>query len=146
MPLLSGSLRHCHWNLITPPDGVDTWDEFVENMLGIANRVEPGDVVIDFWHDVGTPGADQRARFGRAFEQSPKIHLVKAHAFVATSMLSRGALTAINWMVKRPFEEKAFQRPDAAYTWLNARQPDLDIEALKADLDRAAPFFKDLSW
>lgn len=146
MPLHFGSVGCCHYNVITAPADDQVWNEFVERMLQLAEIVQPGDVVIDLWHAPGGPSSVQRDRFNSAFNASPSVRLVKAHAFVATSTLARGALTAINWVIKRPFEEKTFARPAEGIAWLHAQQPAVDVAALERALQEQVPGFAALRW
>jgi hypothetical protein len=55
-------------------------------------------------------------------------------------------MTAINWVIQRPFAERVFARPDDAFPWLVEYAPDLDVTALRAAIDAAAPGVFALRW
>ena len=105
-----------------------------------------GDIVLDLWFDAGMPSSKNRARFTSEFTRSVITQRVQAHALVTNSTLSRGVLTAINWVIKRPFQERVFAQPADGLAWIGSLKPDLDIGALRRDIEMAVPGFTSLHW
>lgn len=140
MAMATGQLGCCHWQVMYGAASDADWDRFVDHLIDdLGPRLVPGDVVLDLWHDVGAPPAKARARFAERFLTAPTSRHLRAHALVTNSLVSRGALTAINWVIQRPFAERVFARPDDAFSWLVEYAPDLDVTALRAAIDVAAP-------
>lgn len=105
-----------------------------------------GQLVVDFLHDVPMPTPLQRRRLVDVLKSSDKLHLVAGHALVVNSTFGRGLLTAINWVVRPPFEEQLFAAPEPALRWLEQQNPAFDSRQLLQDVRRASPEFKSLKW
>jgi len=147
MTMATGQLGSCHFQVMYGTASGADWERFADHLIDtVGPRLAPGDVVLDLWHDVGAPPAQARARFTRRFLEAPSARHVRAHALVTNSLLSRGALTAINWVIQRPFAERVFARPDEALPWLVEHAPDLDVARLRAAIEAAAPGVFDLRW
>ena len=144
--MFTGSRPGCHWQCLIGPADEGTWTRYIDHMIALQKQVQPGDVVLDLWFDAGRPSAADRARFTSEFSASPVVQRVRAHAVATNSPISRGILTAVNWVIKRPFDERLFATPDAALTWLATMAPDLNTDAVQADLDSAIPGFRSLRW
>ena len=125
-------------------------DEDVEGFLShlreaVAN-LGPGELILDVTHDVPMPTPVQRRRITEIIGKAPNTHLLAGHALVVNSPVGRGALTAINWVVRPKFEEKIFGNPQDAVAWLAQRNPALDGAALLRELARAVPELATLRW
>ena len=55
------------------------------------------------------------------------------------SVLARGAVTAIGWLVKKPFSEKVTATGAQAMAEVKALHPDVDTEQLWAEIKAAVP-------
>ncbi len=146
MTFYAGSRSGCHWQVLVGPPDEASWTQLIDRLIGLADVVEPGDIVLDLWFNAGMPSAQNRARFTREFAQSAITERVSAHVLVTNSSLSRGVLTAINWVIKRPFQERIFALPDDGLAWVATLKPDLDIGALRRDIETAVPGYTALRW
>ena len=147
MEMAAGQRGPVHWTCLVGPGTASTWDAYVDHLLrDVAGQLAPGDIVLDVWHGCGPPPARIRDRFAKQFLVTPEVRHVRAHVVVTNSGLTRGALTAINWLIKRPFEERVFASPEPAFAWLKDLAPDLDVDALMADMEKANPACRTLQW
>ena len=146
MSLVTGTSGVCEWAFVQGALDDATTDLFVAHLAGVAERIEQGHVVLDITRDVGMPSPVQRRRIMQALQAAPKLDLVAGHALVINSTLGRGLLTAINWAVRPPFEEKICASPEEALSWLTSRNPKVDGARVLADVERAVPGFAALSW
>ena len=103
-------------------------------------------LILDITHDVPMPTAVQRKRITEIIGNAANTRLLAGHALVVNSPVGRGALTAINWVVRPKFDEKVFGNPKDAVAWLVERNPALDGAALLGDLSRAVPELAKLRW
>jgi hypothetical protein len=60
-------------------------------------------------------------------------------ALVIDSTVHRHAITALSWIVKKPFEERIFNSPLSAIKWLTEKHPALDPEAVRASMASQVP-------
>lgn len=140
MVMVTGQHGRCHFQVMRGASTDADWERYVDHLIDtLAPRLVPGDVVLDLWLDAGAPPAKARARFARRFLETPAVRHIRAHALVTTSVVHRGVLTAINWVIARPFEERVFARPDEAMAWLVDHDADLDVAGLRAAIAAAAP-------
>lgn len=147
MELVTGRRGPVHWTCLVGETSASTWDAYVDHLLrDLAPALAPGAIVLDIWHGCGSPPVRVRDRFARQFLVTPEVRHVRAHAVVTDSAMTRGALTAINWVIKRPFEERVFGQPAGALTWLKELAPELDVAGLMADIEAASPVCRDLRW
>ncbi|MCA9536880.1 MAG: STAS/SEC14 domain-containing protein [Myxococcales bacterium] len=146
MKLVTGTTGVCEWAFIHGTLDDVTMEQFVAHLRRMSERIEPGRVVLDITHDVGMPTAVQRRRIVEALQSSPKLDLVAGHALVINSTLGRGLLTAINWIVRPPFEERVCATPTEALDWLATRNAAVDPSSVLTSLERAVPGFSALSW
>ena len=146
MTLYAGFRMGCHWQVLVGPADEASWTQLIDRLIGLEAVVEPGDIVLDLWFDAGMPSSKNRARFTSEFTRSVITQRVQAHALVTNSTLSRGVLTAINWVIKRPFQERVFAQPADGLAWIGSLKPDLDIGALRRDIEMAVPGFTSLHW
>ena len=146
MQIIVGTWQRCHWQCLVGAIDTAGWERYIEHMWSVHPRLERGDVILDLWHDTGRPSPKSREQFTSSFMQADGLDRVHGHAFVTNSALSRGVLTAVNWVVKRPFPEKLFASPDDAMPWLQGVAPALDLAGLQADLRAKVPGYAALRW
>ena len=146
MQLTFGTWRHCHWQCLSGAFDAAGWDAYLERLMNLLPVLAAGDVVLDIWHDCGRPSPTQREQFTAGFAMAPGVGRIAAHAFVTNSALSRGVLTAVNWVVRRPFDEKLLATPQAGLAWLHHRDPTFDVVGMHAELHAKIPGFAQLRW
>ena len=64
---------------------------------------------------------------------------VSAHAMVTDSALVRGVMTALDWVVKKPFKESAFADAREAVRWLATFTPELHVTEVVLAISAAVP-------
>lgn len=113
------------WSVVSGNVTPDVFDAFCDHLEALAKRQDPGQLVLDIFHDISRPTAIQRQRAANILANAPNLKLVAGHAFVTNSVVGRGALTAINWMFKKEFPERVFPNPPDAMAWLAQQNPAL---------------------
>ena len=146
MPVFTGESGPCRWALIQGELDETSVAAFIAHLRGLTEDVRPRQLVLDVLHDVPMPTALQRRQIVEVLQSSDKLDLVAGHALVNNAAIGRGVLTAINWLVRPPFDEKVFSSLDDAALWLQERNPALDPAALAASIRRAYPGFDRLRW
>lgn len=121
-------------------------ERFLAHLRDAVAHLEKGDLILDITHDMPMPTAVQRKRITEIIGGAARTDLLAGHALVVNSPVGRGALTAINWVVRPRFDEKIFGDPKHAVAWLAERNPALDAQALLGDLARAVPALASLRW
>lgn len=119
---------------------------FLSHLRDAVAHLEAGDLILDITHDVPMPTAVQRKRITEIIGGASRTDRLAGHALVVNSPVGRGALTAINWVVRPRFDEKIFGDPKDAVAWLAERNPALDAQALLGELARAVPALASLRW
>lgn len=146
MTLHTGEAGPCVWSLIQHDLDDETLEGFLAYLGRLATDAVPGQLVLDMCFDIPMPTPVQRRRIVGVLESSPKLEYVAGHALVINSTVGRGLLTAINWVVSPPFDEKVFGRPEEAFEWLAQRNPAFDAEQLLRSVRAAHPDFDRLRW
>lgn len=146
MTLVTGRVGACTWSVVQGSLDEATTDRFVEYLRDLADNIVPNQVVLDITRDVGMPTPVQRGRIIDAIKGAPKLELIAGHALVIDSVVGRGLLTAINWVVRPPFEEKLFPDPSAAVAWLQGRNGGIAGNEVMARIASAVPGFDGWNW
>lgn len=146
MQLERGEHQRCHWHVLIGATTEADWDRYIASLRSTVPLLQPGDVLLDIWHDTGRASPQQRQQFTTWFQQTPEIEHVRAHAVVTNSVISRGLLTAVNWVVRPPFAERAFSTPVEGLMWLQRLRADLDVFQLAQPILAAAPLLATLPW
>ena len=146
MSFVSGRSGPCEWALIQGDLDDTSTDQFVTHLRDVATRIQPGQVVLDITRNVSMPSPVQRKRIVDVLQSSSKLDVVAGHALVISSTLGRGLMTAINWVVRPPFEERICANPVEALEWLKSLNPALEPANVLASIERASPGFARLTW
>ncbi len=96
----------------------DEWSEWID--LGARYVAEFGPVVIGLNYSNGTgPSSKQRASLA-ARKDDLQFDKVKRQVLLTDSVLLRGAITALGWLLRTPVEQRAMASRDIskALTWL----------------------------
>lgn len=146
MTLVTGRTGPCAWSVIQGSITEAKMEAFTAYLRDVADKIAPGQVVLDILRDVSMPTPVQRRQIVDTLNASPKLELVAGHALVINSMMGRGLLTAINWVVKPPFEEKLCADPAEALKWLQSRNDAIDAGDILRDIRSAVPEFDQFTW
>ena len=139
--------RICRWSVVIGKVSDPDLDGFIANIDAIGEATTPGYVVLDIAHGISMPTPLQRQRVAEAVASATKrTRVLTAHALATNSATARGVLTAVNWFIKRTFDEKVFPVPRDALEWLATLSQRVDPEAVLSDIARKVPPFGTLRW
>lgn len=141
-----GKSGHSAWSLLIGEVDGPTEERFIAHLRDVVRHPVKGQLMVDFAYDISMPTPVQRRRIIEVLQGSDKLHLIAGHAVVVNSISGRGVLTAINWIVRAPFEEQAFAKPEAALSWLRERNPAFQDQKLISDMRQSCPEFDQLTW
>ncbi|NUP09645.1 MAG: hypothetical protein HOW73_26665 [Polyangiaceae bacterium] len=147
MPYYAGEVGPCSWVVLFESLTEADVEAFAARIEALGNVRDPRYVVLDIAHGLGLPTPLQRKRITTAVESAiANKGTLAGHALATNSIAARGVLTAINWFVERPFEEKIFSNPADALTWLASLNPKVDPVEVLDHIGRAVPHFSKLRW
>jgi hypothetical protein len=116
------------------------WNQYLETIEhGMAENTTTVSLTIAYQATLPTPIQRRRLADLVSREAMRQDLSLKALAFATDSSLARGALTAINWLVKKPFPEKVFGNPVKAIEWLATITPGLNARAAWARIGSRLP-------
>lgn len=144
--VVTGAFGPCRWSFIQGALTEADVDAFVDYLRDLAATLEPGQVVLDIAYDLPMPTPVQRRRIVDTLKGASNLERAAGHAFVINSSIGRRLLTAINWVLRPPFEERVFSHPEEAVRWLEERNRDLDGAAVLRRIGRMVPGFDALRW
>lgn len=125
-----------------------TFERLVAHMKAIGENGQRDEVVLTALNDAPMPSVARRRRLTETITaaQAKGGYIFAGHAVVTNNSVTRGLLTALNWVVKPKYDERVFKAPPPALEWLTTRCPTLQPSAVLADLARANPEFGFLRW
>lgn len=129
---------NCVWSVMDGPIIQSEWDAYVANLRrAVKLGVGYCDTVFNIVGKKSIPNAAQRKQVADLFaEFADVIAMVKGHAVVTDSKLALGVMTALGWVVKKPFKEKVFSDPNQAMDWLESLSTQFQRHELIAALRR----------
>lgn len=83
--------------------------------------------------------AAQRSALTAALKHPRTREACTAHTFVSDSKIGRGVLTAVGWLMSKPYQERIFDTLDPALQWLGGFRPSLDWTTVARDIRSAVP-------
>jgi hypothetical protein len=135
----SGRVGRLWWFHYTGPCTDETWRQYLALVGRMVDSGRDSSLVF-FAHHAGAPGAVQRKELADFVQKNMKaLERLDRFALVIDSVVHRGALTAINWLVKKPFEERVFNSPLSAIKWLTEKHPELEPEAVRMAIASQVP-------
>lgn len=146
MTLKTGRVGNCFWSFNAGQFSAEDHARRIAYMKSFGAAAAPGTTVFNVLHDVPRPSAVERGEMSDAVNAAPSLSHVLGHAFVTNSAVARGALTAINWLIKNRMPEKTFSNPDEGLAWLAKQDPSLDVAAVKAAMLKECPEMAQLKW
>lgn len=96
----------------------------------------PGALMFSFANSPRMFNAEERQALVELV-RSGGLQALKRNAIVTNNSIARGILTAMNWIIAKPYDEKIFADPAAAIDWLYAGKP--PAKTLKDAMERAVP-------
>lgn len=141
---MHGFLRPVSWTHFFGPTTDDDVDSYVDHHLDQARvaKAEGRKVVgLMLHYKASAPNAQQRHKIAKAIKESGELmgESLPLFAYVFDSGLTRGAVTAVSWLVKKPFAERIYRTPEEALQALESEWPGLDADALWRDIEAKVP-------
>lgn len=135
----SGRVGRVWWFYHVGPSTEETWHQYLK-MVEAMLSVEREATLAFFAHRAEAPRPVQRQQLADFIERKrSQLHRLDRFALVVDSALQRGALTAVNWLVKKPFEERIFNSPLAAIKWLTEKHPQPNPGAVRDSIIGQVP-------
>jgi tRNA A-37 threonylcarbamoyl transferase component Bud32 len=135
----SGRVGRLWWFYYAGPCTEETWNQY---LAMVARMLETGlDATLAcFAHRAAAPNPVQRKQMADFIDEH-RVALARVDRFglVIDSVVHRGAITAINWLVRKPFEERVFNSPVAAIRWLTENRPELAPNAIRTSIVSQVP-------
>ena len=124
MPAWFGNFGVCCWSYFTGDMEDVYWDGFINHVIDSAREARSSAVAITISFKNQAANANQRRRLAAALtEHERDMGYVVGHAFVSDSVMVRSALTAVNWLTKKPYPEEVFGTPHKGLEWLKTILP-----------------------
>jgi serine/threonine protein kinase len=135
----SGRVGRLFWFYFTGPCTEEMWRRYLDMVKSMLEQGQ-GCTLACFAHCADAPSPLQRKQMAD-FIQEHRVELERLDRFalVIDSIVHRGAITAISWLVRKPFEERIFNSPISAIKWLTANRPELPPEAVRAAIVAQVP-------
>lgn len=136
MTVWVGESAHCIWTFISGEISAYDWDRYIEHLRSnIDKPILTPRSGLGMSYQAGVPNSAQRKQLAEFLHGNDlKLRAVRGYAFVTESSLARGALTALNWVYKKPFEEKVFSTIQGGLRWLQGINPGVDPQQVIADI------------
>ncbi len=138
MAFWTGRVGACYWSHHQGAHDSASWSAFLADVKGFLTFSEGSVSMITFAQQASPINAAQR----QGLAELAKLEIARKltfHAFVAHSRAVQLTLTALDWLVRKHYQEKAFVEPTQALEWLTANVPDLDPRAIVESLAQGVP-------
>jgi len=132
-----GSLPACLWSVHTGSVTDEDWSAYVGRIGDAPEEYRAGACILTVVVRGQRPSAVQRRQLADVIETVPEG--LFAHAFVTDSAAIRGVLTALQWLIRKPYVEKSFVRVPPALHWAKETVRGLDPDAVVAALTAEVP-------
>jgi hypothetical protein len=138
MTIWIGRVGSCTWTYGHGKINAGEWDKFIVGLRGSLTTAPQPTTMLTVTHDAVPPNAAERKLLADLLRSGAADRIV-AHALVTDSALIRGVMTALDWLVKKPFKESAFADPREAVRWLATFTPDLHVTEVVLGLRAVVP-------
>jgi len=138
MPIWMGRAKDCTWSYTVGKLTTAEWGTFVATLRDELTRPPQASTILTVTHQVTPPNADQRKLLADLL-RSGAADKVKAHAFVTDSRIAQGVLTALDWLVKKPYKESVFTDARDSVRWLATFSPELTVTELVLSIVAIVP-------
>jgi hypothetical protein len=116
----------------------DEFQRYVEKVQASMAQPSFAGAMLTVAHSPKMPSATQRKQLTDLVTTGAAEKL-KRHAIVSDSVVARGVVTAMNWVARKPFEERIFATPEAAIAWLREQIPDVSASLWEAIVEEVEP-------
>lgn len=142
MPIWLGRTGNLQWSVHHAAVAMNDWERYVDAVRQFLDDLHAEDkygAVITFAWQSPAPDAHRRKLLAAAIQGGEHAKRNRAHAFVTDSLMLRGVLTALDWLVAKPYEEKIFSAPTEAVEWIVRKTTDVSAHDLMREMRKAVP-------
>jgi serine/threonine protein kinase len=135
----SGRVGRLWWFHYTGPCTDETWRRYLEMVQQMVDTKQ-GSTLLCLAHQADAPSAIQRKQLAEFIHDNRQgLSGLDRFALVIDSVVHRHAITAISYLVRKPFAERIFNSPLAAIRWLTENHSELQAEAVRAAIVDQVP-------
>lgn len=140
MALWQGRVDALFWSVHHATVTADEWDAYLDALRGLLDIMSASKrgACLTLAYRVEAPNAARRKSLAAIIE-GPRARWLTRHALYTDSMATRGVLTALDWIVKKPYEERAFGDPLEAIRWICESAPGVSATDLARTITDAVP-------
>jgi hypothetical protein len=138
MAIWTGRVGSCTWTYGHGNLNPGEWDTFIVGLRRSLTTAPQPTTMLTVTHEAVPPNAAERALLAELL-RSGAADKIRAHAMVTDSALVRGVMTALDWLVKKPFKESAFADPREAVRWLATFTTDLHVTEIVLGIRAVVP-------
>lgn len=143
--MVAGQQGPCTWVLMK--DAVPPADHarLIAAMREVGRANTPVCLLVVL-HNCPRPSADERRDFADMVKGLQRPQNIRGLALVTDAAMVRGALTAINWLVRTTVKQSVFSAPPPALRWLESLGIGVDAAAVENAMALADPMYRRLRW
>jgi hypothetical protein len=120
MPVVSNHTLNWFWAYFTGNPGQREWDAYLERASAFMNNCMKPSIALHVIYKAEPINAVQRNQISDIINTASNASFIIGNGLVTDSLLTRGILTAINWIAKKPYPEKIFSHPNDAQPWFSS--------------------------
>ena len=103
----------------------DDFGRYLEAVPAAVGSSDFRGLMFTFAESPRMPSATQRKGLSDLVE-SGVVSALERHAIASDSAITRGVVTAMNWVSSKPYDERIFPSPGAALRWLGELDPSVN--------------------
>jgi len=137
MPFWSGRVGNCLWSYAHDKASTSDWESYLAAHRRALTTAPRPTTMLTVVYQASPPNAGERKMLADMVRGSADAIL--AHAMVADTAIARGVLTALDWLVKKPFKESVFSDVREGVRWLTTFTPELRVTEIVLAIAAAVP-------
>ena len=138
MAIFTGRVANCLWTYGHGKLSTAEWEAFVSGQRRVLRSAPRPTTMLTVTHEAVPPNANERKLLAEML-RSGDADSILGHAMVTDSALVRGVLTALDWVVKKPFKESVFGDAREAIRWLATITPELRVTEVVLAITASVP-------
>ena len=123
MSYWSGFHSGCWWSYFEGQITEMDWESFLAFSRRSYTKGRPGDVILTIPYRASAPSPLMRQELAKLIDVTRGGNPITHHAFATDSRLILAINTAINWLSRKPYQERTFGDPAEAIAWLAQCNP-----------------------
>lgn len=121
----SGREADVFWAYVHGEFSDATFAGYIATLQATFGPADRPSAMLTIAHSPRMPSASHRKTLAQLAESELGPRL-RSHAIVSDSAIAQGVVTALNWLTRKPYEEKIFRTTAEALDWLRERHPRLN--------------------